>query len=252
MKFLRDKPVLILEKEKTCILADLHLGIEYELYSKGISIPSQINSIQNRIISLINQEKIERLIILGDLKHQIPNTSWQERKEIPKFLSELSNKVEISLVKGNHDGGIEKLVNGNFKIHSGKGFKLKKFYFSHGHAYPSELVCDSEYLIMSHIHPSVEFKDKLGYRSLEKCWVRGGLNKEKFREKYGKKKIKLTRFIIVPAFNSLISGNPINKRLEKNEEYISPLIRNGFLRWDKSRVFLLDGTDLGKIEDLQA
>ncbi len=40
---LLNEPALVVENTiKTLVIADIHLGIEWDLYSSGISIPSQI------------------------------------------------------------------------------------------------------------------------------------------------------------------------------------------------------------------
>ena len=196
MKFLIDRALLI---EKTLVIADLHIGFESELYHSGISIPSQIHKMEHRIEKLIKQTKAKRLIILGDLKHQVPGTSYQELQEIPEFLKCLSDKVEVIIVKGNHDADLEKIT--NVKITSAKGIKIGKYGFVHGHAWFSARLLDCEYLIIGHVHPAVEFNAK----TKEHCWIKSEPDIKKIEKKF-KKKCKIKEVIIMPTFNPLIGG----------------------------------------------
>ena len=59
------------------IVADLHIGLERELSEKGLHVPSQLRKMEARIIELLKNTGKERLIILGDLKHNIPMISLQ-------------------------------------------------------------------------------------------------------------------------------------------------------------------------------
>ncbi|MFB6088324.1 MAG: metallophosphoesterase [Candidatus Aenigmatarchaeota archaeon] len=252
-KFLHGKPAMVIEtkEDKILVVGDLHLGFEYEIYKSGISLPSKMKDIKKQILGLITETNSDRIILLGDVKHNIPNTSWQERKEIPELLESLSNRIRVDVTPGNHDGNLEELAPDNVKIHPRSGFKLEEFYFCHGHAWPKPSLLESKYLVMSHIHSSVEFRDELGYRSVKRCWVRGNMEKEKMCEKYNKEEAMTKKGIIVPVFNSLVSGVPVNRNKKENEEYISPLIRNGMMNFEESEIYMLDGTHLGKLKNLE-
>jgi len=168
------------------------------------------------------------------------------KKEIPKFLSDISDIIETHIVPGNHDGNIEKLLPGDVKIHGRSGFLLNKIYFNHGHSWPGKRFSKSKLLLMGHSHPAIEFKDSLGYKYIEPCWLRCKLNKNKLEKKYGK--IECNEAIILPAFNPLISGMPVNRGLDK--PFIGPLMRNNMINLRKADAYLLDGTYLGKVEKL--
>ncbi|MEM5872369.1 MAG: hypothetical protein QXD55_00695, partial [Candidatus Aenigmatarchaeota archaeon] len=88
LKFLTEPALLV---EDALIVTDIHIGIEYEILHSGITIPSQVERIEKRLDNLIKQAKAKQLIILGDLKHQVPNISWQEYKETPKFFEHFKN-----------------------------------------------------------------------------------------------------------------------------------------------------------------
>jgi hypothetical protein len=167
MRFIKNHPVLFIKKIKSLVIADLHIGIEYELYKSGINIPSQISKTKKIIKKLIEQTKARCLVILGDVKHDVPGVSYQEIKEIPKFLNGLSKLIKVDICLGNHDTYLKELSPKEVKIHGSKGFRIGKFGFNHGHTWPSKELFLCDYLIISHIHPTIQFKDKLGYRIME-------------------------------------------------------------------------------------
>jgi len=242
IKFLTE-PALLLDN-KILVVADLHIGLEYEIYKSGITIPSQVEKLQKRIDKLIKQTKAKHLVILGDVKHQVPDISWQEYKEIPKFLNHFD--IKVSIVKGNHDGNIERLASKNIEIFGTKGFKINDYLLVHGQAWPTKRGLDAEYLIMSHVHPAVEFWTE-NFRTIEPCWLKCRIDKEKLEEKY-KAKTKLKHGIIMPSFNHLIGGMAFNS---KDFEPLGPLLTNEILKWRESEVYLLDGTLLGNLKDLK-
>lgn len=242
IKFLTE-PALLLEN-KILVVADLHIGIEHEIFESGITIPSQVEKIQERIDRLLKQTKAKHLIILGDVKHQVPHISWQEYKEIPKFLEHF--KIKISIIKGNHDGNIERLAPPEIDIYDPQGFKVNNFLLTHGQAWPFLGDLDTEYIIMGHVHPVVEFWTE-NFRSIEPCWLKCKIDNERLFEKY-KIKTNLKQGIIMPAFNHLIGGMAFNS---KDFEPLGPLLKNEILKWKNAEVYLLDGTYLGNLKDLK-
>jgi hypothetical protein len=224
------------------IIADLHIGLERELSKNGLHVPSQLRKMEARIIELLRNTGKEKLILLGDLKHNIPMVSWQEYNEIPGFIERLAQYAEVALVKGNHDGSIEKIVP-DLKVQkeltvNGKALLL------HGHTKPSNL--DYDCIIIAHNHPCIEFRGEFGYGITESAWIRTNFKKEYL----GTIDIqKNPEIIIMPAFNDLIYGMPFNTR--KSNELLGPLFRKGLVELGNARAFLLDSTFLGRIKDLR-
>jgi putative SbcD/Mre11-related phosphoesterase len=242
IKFLTEPALLI---GKTLVLSDLHIGIEHEIFQSGITIPSQVERLEKRIDNLIKQTKANHLVILGDVKHQVPNISWQEYKEIPKFLEHFS-KIKVSIVKGNHDGNIEKLASKNVDIYEPFGFKINDVLLTHGQAWPNEKDLDARYLIMGHVHPAIQFLTD-NFRTVESCWLKCEIDNKILEEKF-KIKTKFKQGIVMPAFNHLIGGMAFNS---KEFEPLGPLLKNEVLKWKESEVYLLDGTLLGNLNKLK-
>jgi len=264
-------PALAIEDEKTLVVADLHLGYEHSLVDKGIYIPSQTFKIQNRLLQVVGDYRPRSLIILGDVKQAIPRISLEEWKDVPDFFEAIGAAVRaIQVIPGNHDGDLEPLTPPSVKILSANGVvigrKLRVGLF-HGHAWPSPEVLSSDIMVMGHIHPVVRFRDKIGLRSVRQAWVRVPVNGSELREAYLKharsksleewreasetlllNKAKSSKLIIMPAFNDILGGLSLN-RLETSR--MGPILRSGSLDTANSEVYLLDGTFLGKLQDIR-
>lgn len=249
IKFLTNFPALFLEKKKILVVSDLHIGLEYELFQSGIIIPSQAEKFIKIIDDLLQRTRAKSLIILGDVKHKVPGISFREGREIPKFLEKMSKKVVIRITLGNHDTEIKEIAPKKVKIYSSRGFKLGKYGFFHGHAWPSKELMQCDYLFMGHVHPAIEFGDRFGYRALEQVWVDGKLEENLIKKRYKIKKVGKLRTIILPAFNHLLGGLALNKTVK--EELIGPLLANKLFDVDRAKVYLLDGTFLESIENLK-
>ncbi len=254
VRFIKDEPALAIEDSELgniLVIADLHLGFESELYHDGIVIAPQSEKLYKMIVNLIDSTNSDTLVILGDLKHKIPGISFREMTEIPKLVSPLSEKVDIILVKGNHDTELKNLIPDNVEIHESGGFKLGKYGFLHGHAWPNKNVLKADHLLTAHIHPIIEFVDDLGFRIVEKIWAKGDVNKDKLREKYkieGGFRFGNLETIFFPVFNPIISGYPLNR--SGNDRYIGPLLRNKIIDADSLEIYMLDGTSLGKLANI--
>ena len=249
MRFIKNCPALFIEEIGVLAIADLHIGIEYELYKSGINIPSQVKENKKTLDNLIKKTKANRLVILGDVKHDVPGISYQEMREIPEFLKELSEKIKIDMCLGNHDTYVKQLSPKEIEIHETKGFKIGKFGFIHGHTWPSKELITCDCLIMGHTHPTIQFKDRFGYRIIEPIWIKGKIIREKIKGRYRTDKIGKLEIIIMSAFNRLLGGTAINVK-RTNDELLGPLLKNKFIDIDESELYLLDGTYLGKLKNI--
>ncbi len=250
--------LLIKSSENILVIADIHLGIEHEFQMSGIKIKSQTEEIRNKILDLIGDYRIDRLILLGDIKHNIPAIPKQEMKEIPGFLESLAKYTRVEILPGNHDGRIDKLVPENIEIRDRRGIMIKndeKIGLLHGHTWPKPNLLDSDILIIGHNHPKIKFKDELGGISNESAWIRSKVDKkilmhsfiQKKKEKYVS--VRLEEVMIMPAFNPLVGGisfNTINQ-----DELLGPILRSGCVKLHDGDVYLLDGTFLGKVRNLR-
>jgi len=253
IRFIRNKPALLISDRKhgkILAIADLHLGIEHELYNAGIAIAPQAEKFKKTIGGLLKMTKADKLVIIGDLKHKVPGISFRELKELPKLVDFLSERVHVVLVRGNHDVELKE-ISKDIEVHSSRGFSIGRYAFFHGHAWPSKKLLKCNHLFTAHVHPTVEFVDDFGFRIVEKVWVKGKLDEKAIRKKYKIKKLekkeKLGKMetIIFPSFNPIISGFPLNSK--RGGKYIGPLLTSGAFVVKKAEAYMLDGTALGKI-----
>ncbi len=257
IRFLNNAPALVIDDEeygKILVVADIHLGIESELFDSGIIIAPQSKKLYDKFSNLIKLTGANKLVILGDFKHKIPGITFRELKEIPKFIEPLSKKIDVVLVKGNHDTELDGLLPSEVEIYGSNGMKLGKYGFFHGHAWPKKDILSCDYLFTAHMHPTIEFTDSFGFSIVEKVWVKGTLEKEVIIKKYkleDSEKMELGKLeiIVFPAFNPLISGIPLNRRNRKRK-YIGPLFKSKALKPRNTDVFMMDGTILGKLSEI--
>ena len=232
---------LYIAKEKAVVIADLHLGIEFEYMAKGIIIPMQTKNLVERLLAILEKKRARKLIILGDLKHVINEKEYimKERKEVRYFLKEMAEHVEIWIIKGNHDG---RLKSKYAKIFGARGMMLDDVALAHGHAWVSPVLMKASIFIMAHLHPHIRLVTKTGYSYNEACWIIGGFKKEKFRKKYPEGNDDI-RVIIMPSFNPVAGGIALNK--EKLKRGMASLIdiRN-------ANAYLINGINLGRIRNL--
>ena len=147
------------------------------------------------------------------------------------------------IVRGNHDTSIEEFVPGAVRIYPASGARISDVGFIHGHTWPSAEVMACKTLVMGHEHPTVLFKDGVGAQTSEPCWVRGNFAKTS-DEKYEKLP---ENFIVVPAFNRLLGGSPVNVI---GSALLGPILNSDLPDLDNAHLYLLDGLDLGRRCDL--
>ena len=92
--------------DNTLILTDFHIGYEEALNKQGVLLPRfQFKEIIKRLDKIFAKlRKVEKIVILGDLKHEFGRISDQEWRHTLMLLDYLGKRCnEIILLKGNHD-----------------------------------------------------------------------------------------------------------------------------------------------------
>ena len=237
-----NEPALLIKKTKTIVIADLHIGIENELETRGVHIPSQTPPLLDHLLSLIKTHHPKEIVLLGDIKHNIPSMTIQERIDVKRFFEKIKSYAEIHVVPGNHDGNIRYLLPSSVNLHPSEGFIYNDIGFIHGHRWPDETLLKNRLLVIGHTHPTIMLTDRLGYKTFEPCWLRGTLSVEKMHERYPDAKTK--EIIVMPAFNPLCGGNAVN-----TQALVGPMGK--IIDVPNALVYLLDGTCLGKVKDVR-
>ena len=277
-----NEPALVLEGSaggRYLVIADLHLGIEHSLTEKGVQIPSSIQTkrVLKRLLKIIKRVQPTGLIILGDVKHNVPSISQQEWQVIPPFFEKLKT-LSVYIIPGNHDAleQIEGLTPRNVSLQPAHGClieiqghdKTMKVGLFHGHTWPGEALFQADVIIMAHNHPVIEFRNQFNVKMIEPVWIYTHWDKGKLARAYLKHKnikkpknpIRIledkfqisineqTQVIIMPGFNDLLGGIPFNA---KDPTFIGPLLKSKSLNLEMAEAILLDGTILGKLKEIR-
>ncbi len=232
-----------LRVDETLVIGDLHIGVEAHMGKKGVHLVSHTDQMFDAVVEAAGTE-VDRILMIGDIKDSVPGSTRQEYREIPMFCDRLLEHFsEVGIVRGNHDTSIEEFVPGAVRIYPASGARIGDVGFIHGHTWPSEEIMSARTLVMGHEHPTVLFKDGVGAHMSEPCWIRG-----KFREKTDERYERLPEnFIVVPAFNRLLGGSPMNVI---GSSLLGPIMNSDLLDLDDAHIYLLDGLDLGRRADL--
>ncbi|MEW5955658.1 MAG: hypothetical protein AB1626_03945 [Candidatus Micrarchaeota archaeon] len=247
MKFVSGKPAAV--AGKTLLVADLHLGIEFELRRKGVRMPLQWKATAEEISALMTTTRSSELLVLGDAKHDIYGLELKEKQMMRSFFHEIleSGCKKIVVAKGNHDGQLQELAaEGLIEMIGPQGALVslggKKYGLCHGHAWPAPELAKAPLLLLAHDHPLIELNDALGFRWSERAWI---LGKTRKCISYAASQ----QAIVFPAFNTLSGGLAFNARPCK--ELLGPLFENECFDLENAEARLLSGMPLGKIRALR-
>jgi len=235
-KIVNGYPALTIEgREKNLVITDLHLGLEGNLSQNNIFLGKNtaVNESIKEVEKILDITKPDSLILLGDIKSGIKSITKTEWNEVPIFLEKIKKQINMTIIPGNHDANIEKLVPEGISLSATKGLIVDDILLTHGHTMPSENFSLVNKIIMGHVHP-VFFQEKSIING-ERVWVTMKCNKQKiFPSKTGKLEI-----IIMPTFNKHFYTT--NKKFYKKS--ISPiLVKREVL---EAKILTLDGTIIG-------
>jgi len=140
--------------KKTLYIADLHIGIEREYWRAGVRVSGLSRKTRELLEKILDRTKPKRIIVAGDLKHNIPDFTQREAEDVQRIAELLKSQGELIIIKGNHDGDLEKILP-NTPIYPGSGLEENGVYVLHGHARPAEDAKNAKMIVMGHIHPAV-------------------------------------------------------------------------------------------------
>lgn len=238
MKFIYNAPA-ILHKD-ALIIGDTHFGMENKLRERGVYDRAFTMRLVESIVELIKEHKAKKLILLGDVKENILTLDLQTKHALEK----LSKHAQITVIRGNHDGGIES--SNCIEVVPSDGLVYHDLGLIHGHSWPKEELMECSYLVMGHQHPLILIKDSLGKAHIEPAWIMADIDVENTKKHYKKfnKKMKL---ILMPAYNPLL-GTTI--KFTKNDQ-LGPILNNKLFKLEETKVIRLNGTNLGTIRNTE-
>lgn len=236
-RIIPSKPILVLEgKEKSMVIADMHIGFETSLASNKIFIGKNSSIIETieEITEAISHERPDAVILLGDIKSSIKNISKNEWSEVPLFFEKIKEKCRVILIPGNHDANIQRLVPEGVSMISSTGMVEENILLTHGHTMPSENFSHVDKIIMGHVHPVFFQEDSI--LNGQRVWVSLKTEKQNvFPNKRGE--IEIT---IVPSFNRYFYA----AHKKKYKKSISPIIEK-IKNVSSAKIITLDGTIIG-------
>ncbi len=237
---------IYLPKHQTIIFSDFHIGYEEMLNARGILIPRfQFKDTIARLEKIFEkikeenknknaeEQKLKKIIINGDLKHEFGTIHAQEWREILKLFDFFSQKAEkIIVVKGNHDVMLGPIARKR-DVEVVVDYMLDGILISHGDAAAGkEKLKQTKTIIIGHDHPAIAIKER-NRKETFKCFVKG-----KFKNK---------TLIVQPSFNVLVEGTDI-----LNENFLSPYLQQSLNNFE---VFVvakpLEILYFGKVKNLK-
>lgn len=218
---------LILDDGPTVVLGDLHLGYERALEMEGMYVPrTNTESIRDSLNKILCRYEPQRVVLLGDVKHDFKRSGFEEKREVKKIVSLLGEAAETVVVKGNHDNYIQNIV-GDLGILAVDHIDIMGYRLEHGHS-------DSGIrpVIIGHEHPSVRIPGAVGGGLKIQCFVHA-------REE---------GVIVIPPFSPYSSGN--NLVLDESCVMAPALKSTDFASAELYGVTDMGLMDLGTLRDL--
>jgi hypothetical protein len=244
-RIIPSKPVMILEgQKKSLVITDLHIGFESFLANNEIFVGknSSINETIEELSIIIDAEKPDSLILLGDVKSSIKKIAKNEWNEIPLFFEKIKRKCPIVFVPGNHDANMHKLIPNDVSVISATGIVEENILLTHGHTFPSENFSHVNKIIMGHLHPVFFQEDSI--INGQRVWISLKTNKENiFPSRKGEIEI-----VIMPSYNKYFYTT--QRRTHKKS--ISPIMQK-IKQTSTAKIITLDGVIIGdesKIDEI--
>ncbi|RLE85654.1 MAG: hypothetical protein DRJ41_00765 [Thermoprotei archaeon] len=210
------------------VVADFHIGYEEALESQGVHIPAVQYPLVLRIVNLmLDRSDAEKLIILGDVKHEFGEALRQEWKETIDLFTEIKKKkIDIHVIRGNHDNFLIPILKRLEIPFHDPYLKIRNYLFVHGHK-PLPLDTYSLYIthiFMGHEHPAVVLRDELGIKIKFKCLLEGDIDGRKL--------------FVLPSISPLMPGTEIN--VKEDRTFLSPILNE--VNIDRFKVYVIDLT----------
>jgi uncharacterized protein len=140
------------------IVGDLHIGFEEKFRGSGISIEPRIDKMTDELSELIEKEKITDLLINGDVKSGTDRITRSEWENVPKFFERMTSLCRVSVIPGNHDGGLSHLTPPNVLLLDSNGALISDVLILHGHTRPLAKFQSCKQIIMGHVHPIFQMR----------------------------------------------------------------------------------------------
>ncbi len=220
-----DLPVLYMPRYKSIFIADVHLGFEEEMASKGVFLPRiQVKRAIEVVMKALDLVDAENLVIVGDLKHLFERLGRREARDVTEFLSAVQGRFRrIILVRGNHDTFVYVKLR-KFGVEIVDELWIDDVLVVHGHK-PLSARVRPRIVIMAHEHPSIAIRDPLGTVAKLPCFLVVPLKRG-------------ATAVVMPALGMYQSGTAVST---SNEAYLSPILKSEGLLHEAKPFAIVEG-----------
>ncbi|MBC7080317.1 MAG: metallophosphoesterase [Methanothrix sp.] len=189
---------LYIKETETCVLSDIHIGLEEELLAQGLVFPlREKEELLRRIEIILAKLNPKRFVLAGDVVHSFGRADQRIRRKLDAILNTIRSRCDLVLISGTHDGMLPYM-----------GFTAQSRYDEGGYtvSHGDEDLRDHGHLIMGHEHPVLDVE-----MMRIPCYL------------FGRGPMDGMDIMVLPAFNPLCQGVAVN-HLEA-PDLLSPLLR---------------------------
>lgn len=231
-------PIIHIKSLNALVVADLHLGYEGVMAKKGGALLPKVNlkKIIEMLTEALKKTKADKIIVDGDIKNEFSTVDQEEFNELYDFIQfGKEKKVELILIKGNHDNFVERYKTPFKLVVHRQETKIGRYLFFHGEEMPRETK-GIDMMIMGHEHPAIGVFNAAGSKEKIPCFLLGAY--------------KRVPILVLPAMNYFAAGTDIN--LQPKSELLAPIFRH--MDVDKMKAIAVgygSTIDFGKIGKLR-
>lgn len=243
------------------LVADLHIGYELELSSKGIRVPPHEERVAREVVRLGEETGSQVLVLLGDVKHRVAGYSWRDAIGVRRFVGMVrSSFEEVVVLPGNHDGGISELLAGLARIEDSRGIRIGDYWIMHGHTWPHPDCLSARTIVIGHTHPTLRVRSEDGVVRTRVHLLLEGTKSRLARELAsrpgygqlveGKRSRGRIRLVVLAHFSPLAPGVDVLEL--RASPGTSPLLRSSAFDLLRGEVLTLDAQPIGKVGAIDA
>jgi len=215
----------------TLVVADLHFGkgaasnVEFPLGAEA--------DVVERLAGLLDRFDPGEVVLAGDVFHTfeyVPDAADEALADVVAAVREAGARLVV--IEGNHDTMLDSVYRGEVRDEHELDVDGERVVVCHGHEEPETR---ADRYVIGHDHPAIGIEGQK-----RPCFLDG-------RGTY-----RGADVLVLPAFNRMVAGVPVNGRLGASRPELSPLVtRVGEFRpvvWDDDAEQALDFPPLGQFE----